>query len=155
MNFRFIEFLNLSTLLVFCLFLISCEKGDIEIFDSKPIFSSSLNGKWVLVNYWADWCPPCLKEMPELVDFANQNKDINVYAFNFDRLDIEDLDPQIKRFGVKIPSIISYPGDIWGMESPQTLPATYFINTEGVVVKSLFKPQTAETLNEILLEVRG
>jgi hypothetical protein len=93
--------------------------------------------------------------MPELVDFANQNTDINVYAFNFDQLEIEDLKPQIKRFGVDIPSMISNPGDIWGMESPQTLPATYFINTEGVVVKSLFKPQTAETLNAILSEVRN
>ena len=37
-------------LTLFCLFLISCEKGDIEIFDSKPIFSSSLNGEWILVN---------------------------------------------------------------------------------------------------------
>jgi hypothetical protein len=93
--------------------------------------------------------------MPELVDFANQNTDINVYAFNYDQLEIEDLEPQIKRFGVDIPSMLTYPGDIWGMESPQTLPATYFINTEGVVVKSLFKPQTAETLNAILSEVRN
>ena len=40
-------------LTLFCLFLVSCEKGDVEIFDSRPIFSSSLSGKWVLVNYWA------------------------------------------------------------------------------------------------------
>ena len=60
-------------LTLFCLFLISCEKGDIEIFDSKPIFSSSLNGEWILVNYWADWCPPCIKEIPEIVSFSKNN----------------------------------------------------------------------------------
>ena len=96
-------------LTLFCLFLISCEKGDIEIFDSKPIFSSSLNGKWVLVNYWADWCPPCIKEIPEIVSFTEKYPEVKVFAFNFDRLDAEDLRPQIKRFGITYPSMITHP----------------------------------------------
>ena len=145
--------LIISSLCILCL--IGCQKNDIEVHNGNNTSLSKLNESWLVINYWADWCPPCLKEMPELVDFANQNTDINVYAFNFDQLEIEDLEPQIKRFGVDIPSMISNPGDIWGMESPQTLPATYFINTEGVVVKSLFKPQTAETLNAILSEIRN
>ena len=141
---------------LFCLFLIiSCQKADIDLHNSKGMVSENLKGQWVMINYWADWCPPCLKEMPELVKFSNQNNDINVFAFNFDRLDIEDLDPQIKRFGVDIPSLISYPGEIWGIESPQTLPATYFINENGKVVRALFKPQTLETLNDVLSEVRN
>ena len=144
--------LIISSLCILCL--IGCQKNDIEVHNGDNTSLPKLTQSWLVINYWADWCPPCLKEMPELVEFANQNKDINVYAFNFDQLDIEDLDPQIKRFGVDIPSMLTYPGDIWGMESPQTLPATYFISTEGVVVKSLFKPQTAETLNVILSEVR-
>ena len=56
-----------------CLFFISCEQGDVEIFDSRPIFSSSFQGNWVLVNYWADWCPPCIKEIPELHKFMSNN----------------------------------------------------------------------------------
>ena len=93
-------------LTLFCLFLVSCEKGDIEIFDSRPIFSSSLSGKWVLVNYWADWCPPCIKEIPEIVSFSKKYPEVEVFAFNFDRLEAEDLRPQIKKFGIKYPSII-------------------------------------------------
>ena len=56
----------------------------------------------------------------------------------------------INKFGVDLPSILSHPRDIWGIESPATLPATYFINPEGEIVQSLFRPQTQESLEDIL-----
>ena len=130
--------------------IISCQKADIDIHNSKGMVSENLKGQWVMINYWADWCPPCLKEMPELVSFASANKDVQVFAFNFDQLDGEDLDYEINKFGVDIPSILTHPRDIWGIESPATLPATYFINPEGEIVQSLFRPQTQESLEDIL-----
>ena len=136
---------------LFCLILIiSCQKADIDLHNSKGMVSENLKGQWVMINYWADWCPPCLKEMPELVSFASANKDVQVFAFNFDQLDGEDLDYEINKFGVDIPSILTHPRDIWGIESPATLPATYFINPEGEIVQSLFRPQTQESLEDIL-----
>ena len=136
---------------LFCLFfIISCQKPDIDLHNSKDMFSENLKGQWVMINYWADWCPPCLKEMPELVSFASANKDVQVFAFNFDQLDGEDLDYEINKFGVDITSILTHPRDIWGIESPATLPATYFINPDGEIVQSLFRPQTQESLEDIL-----
>ena len=136
---------------LFCLFfIISCQKPDIDLHNSKDMFSENLKGQWVMINYWADWCPPCLKEMPELVSFASANKDVQVFAFNFDQLDGEALDYEINKFGVDIPSILTHPRDIWGIESPATLPATYFINPDGEIVQSLFRPQTQESLEDIL-----
>ncbi|MDC0873373.1 TlpA disulfide reductase family protein [Gammaproteobacteria bacterium] len=140
---------------LFCLILIiSCQKADIDLHNSKGMVSENLEGQWVMINYWADWCPPCLKEMPELVSFASANKDVQVFAFNFDQLDGEDLDYEINKFGVDIPSILTHPRDIWGIESPATLPATYFINPEGEIVQSLFRPQTQESLEDILRSLK-
>ena len=140
---------------LFCLILIiSCQKADIDLHNSKGMVSENLKGQWVMINYWADWCPPCLKEMPELVAFASANKDVQVFAFNFDQLDGEDLDYEINKFGVDLPSILSHPRDIWGIESPATLPATYFINPEGEIVQSLFRPQTQESLEGILRSLK-
>lgn len=136
--------------LIFLFVLFACQKADIDIHNADDMFSSELKGQWVMINYWADWCPSCIKEMPELVAFDRANNDVQVFAFNFDQLEGEDLTYEIKKFGVNISSILSHPRDIWGIESPATLPATYFINPKGELVQSLFRPQTQASLEEIL-----
>ena len=134
-----------------CLFIIfGCQKNDVEVFNGSNTSMEKLQGQWIVVNYWADWCAPCIKEIPELVEFANENSDILVYAYNFDELDSEDLAPVAKKFKVDIPSLISHPREIWGIETPPAVPATFFIDPNGVLVKSFFRPQTKDSLNSIL-----
>tara|TARA_E500000081_G_scaffold86622_1_gene87817 strand:- start:488 stop:940 length:453 start_codon:yes stop_codon:yes gene_type:complete len=127
-----------------------CQKNDIEVFNGSNTSMEKLQGQWIVVNYWADWCAPCIKEIPELVEFAHENSDILVYAYNFDELDVEDLAPIAKKFKVDIPSLISHPREIWGIETPPAVPATFFIDPNGVLVKSFFRPQTKDSLNTIL-----
>ena len=133
----------------------SCSSGDIDFNKANSQFKDDLDESWIVINYWADWCPPCLKEMPELVTFAESNPDIKVFAYNFDRLEPEYLDPLILRFGVDIPSITSHPREVWGIESPKILPATYFIKPGGEVVLSLLTPQTEVTLQRHFDSLQG
>ena len=143
--------MNNKIITFFCLILlVGCQNNDIEVLNGSDTSTEKMQGKWIVVNYWADWCAPCIKEIPELVEFAEENKDILVYAFNFDELDSEDLAPIAKKFKVDIPSLISHPREIWGIETPPAVPATFFINPKGVLVKSFFRPQTKDSLNEIL-----
>ena len=138
-----------------CIFILfGCQKNDIDVFNGKDTSLEKLKGQWVIVNYWADWCAPCIKELPELFEFAEENNDVLVYVFNFDELDAEDLASVAKRFNLKLPSLISHPREIWGIETPPAVPATFFINPEGVVVESLFRPQTKDSLNSILASIK-
>ena len=141
---------------LFCiLVLVSCQRNDIEVFNGSNTNINDLNGNWILINYWADWCAPCIKEIPELNDFAAENKNIKVYTFNFDELEIDDLKPIAKRFNIKVPSLVTHPRDIWGIATPPAVPATYFINPNGEISVSLFRPQTKDSLNKIYIELKN
>lgn len=141
---------------LFCiLVLVSCQRNDIEVFNGPNTNINDLNGNWILINYWADWCAPCIKEIPELNDFAAENKNIKVYTFNFDELEIDDLKPVAKKFNIKVPSLVTHPRDIWGIATPPAVPATYFINPNGEIAVSLFRPQTKDSLNTIYIELKN
>ena len=140
--------------LLFIFILFGCQKNDIEVFNGKNTSFEQLKGHWVVVNYWADWCAPCIKELPELFEFAEENPDVLVYVYNFDDLDSEDLAPVAKRFNLKLPSLITHPRDIWGIGTPPAVPATFFIDPNGQLIESLFRPQTKDSLNEILEAIK-
>ena len=144
-----IKIIQLLCLLV----ILGCQKNDIEVFNGANTNLANLNGNWVVINYWADWCAPCIKEIPELNEFASENKDLKVYTFNFDQLEIDDLEPIANRFNILVPSLITHPRDIWGIQTPPAVPATFFINPNGELSLSLFRPQTKDELNKIIVEL--
>ena len=140
---------------LFCLLIvISCQNNDIEIFNGPDTNLNKLNGNWIVINYWADWCAPCIKEIPELNEFAKENNDLLVFTFNFDQLDEDDLKPVAKKFNIEVPSIVTHPRDIWGIQTPPAVPATFFINPDGDLALSLFRPQTKDDLNKFFLDLK-
>ena len=136
-------------------FLCACSKPDYELFEGYKGNKSDFLGKWLVVNYWADWCPPCIKEIPEIVSFSKKYPEVEVFAFNFDRLEAEDLRPQIKKFGITYPSIITHPKTVWGIQTPKTLPATYFISPDGEIVFTSLKPQDEASLSLVYEDLQN
>ena len=65
------------------------------------------------------------------------------------------LRPQIKKFGIKYPSIITHPKTVWGIQTPKTLPATYFISPEGEIVFTSLKPQDEASLSLIYEDLQN
>ena len=129
----------------------SCSKPDLRVFEGDNVFLSDLKGKWIIFNYWADWCPPCIKEIPELNNLQrNYSNKLKVFLINFDMLEGEELNQQLKKFNVKVDSLLSDPSAIYKWVIPENLPVTFIINKNGDLEHTLVGPQTEEEIISLL-----
>ncbi|MFV0278972.1 MAG: TlpA family protein disulfide reductase [Parahaliea sp.] len=108
-----------------------------------------LRGQWVIVNYWASWCKPCVKEIPELNRLDADHADISVLGVNYDGLSGDELATQVRELGLAFP-VIDDPAARLGTPRPQVLPTSLILNPRGEVVATLVGPQTQESLLKII-----
>src|SRR6266436_6487871 len=94
------------------------------------------NGKVVLVNFWATWCPPCREEIPEMIALQSRYKDqLQIVAIS------EDDDPGVnvlkfaQQRGINYPIIMATPEVIAAYGGVPALPTTFVIDTQGRVVQ--------------------
>ena len=141
------KFIYLAIIFLF----FSCSKPDLRVFEGDNVFLSDLKGKWIIFNYWADWCPPCIKEIPELNNLQkNYSNKLKVFLINFDMLEGEELNQQLKKFNVKVDSLLSDPSTIYKWVIPENLPVTFIINKNGDLEHTLVGPQTEEEIISLL-----
>lgn len=98
---------------------------------------SQYKGKWVLVNYWATWCPPCLEEVPDLVNLYDQHKqrDLMVLGVVFDYKDINDVKAYVDDMLMSYPIVLGDDGVAEQIGKMDVLPTTFIYNPEGKLVK--------------------
>lgn len=104
-------------------------------------------GKWVIVNYWATWCVPCIKEMPDISRFVASHKNVAAIGLAFD--DSEPAD--IKAFVLKHPVVypvaqVTLDRPVKDFDEPRGLPTTWLISPDGKVAKRFVGPITPALL---------
>lgn len=104
------------------------------------------NGRWLVVNYWAEWCKPCIKEIPELNALDAKYPQVAVVGVNFDGETGDVLRQQIDRLGIAFPVLGEEPSAALGVPLPSVLPATFIFDPDGKLAHSLVGPQTLESL---------
>lgn len=109
---------------------------------------SGLRGSWAVINYWAEWCTPCIKEIPELNQLAQQYPELAVVGVNFDGTEGDELARQITQLGIAFPILAEDPADRLGIPRPAVLPTTLILDPEGKLANTLVGPQTLESLAE-------
>jgi thiol-disulfide isomerase/thioredoxin len=128
--------------------LAGCQKPSFTTASGQTLAWGELEGQWVLVNYWAEWCKPCLEEIPEL-NALDQDPDITVIGVNYDEVKGQALQDLGSRMGIRYTMIEDDPAPVLGWDTPVALPATMVLNPGGELVESRFGPQTEQQIREL------
>jgi thiol-disulfide isomerase/thioredoxin len=94
------------------------------------------NGKVVLVNFWATWCPPCREEIPELIALQKQFKDrLQIVGVSEDDDPPENVLKFSQQKGMNYPIVMATPELIAAYGGVAALPTTFVVDTQGRVVQ--------------------
>lgn len=96
---------------------------------------SQYRGKWVVVNYWATWCPPCVEEMPDLQNFHDDHKlkDAVVIGINSEDVSTEKLKTFLEDNFISYPIYVSEPSYKSALGTLPGMPTTFVLSPAGNV----------------------
>ena len=126
----------------------ACSPADFHFQDGSAGRYRDWLGKWVVINYWAEWCAPCRQEIPELNSLyrARDPQRLVVVGVNFDGIEGGDLSALIEKMKITYPVIVGAPAEHWGYPMPGVLPTSVLIAPDGTVATTLIGPQTRTSL---------
>ena len=112
---------------------------------------SDFRGEWVVVNYWATWCAPCRKEMPELSALHSERSDVTVLGLAYEDIEDSDFESFLETSPVTYPILkvdVYQPPEPFG--APRVLPTTIILDRAGRAVKDFIGPVTREAIEQFL-----
>ena len=103
------------------LFLAGCSADYGVDQDGRPVAAEQLDGHWLVVNYWADWCAPCRTEIPEMNRLAQvlEGQGGRVIGVNFDGLRDTELKKSADGMGIRFTVLADDPA----LQGPRGQPA--------------------------------
>ena len=124
----------------------------VKTIDGGTFDLAQQGGKWVIVNYWATWCSPCLKELPDISAYVTAHKDkVAAIGLAFEDSDKADIEKYLKAHPISYPvaqvDVMEPPKDF---DTPKGLPNTYVIAPDGHVAKAFTGPVTAKDLDAVI-----
>ncbi|MGH8214685.1 MAG: TlpA family protein disulfide reductase [Rhodanobacteraceae bacterium] len=116
--------------------------------DGKTFDLAAERGKWVIVNFWATWCSPCIAEMPAISKYVTTHKNVTAIGLAWDRSPRADIVKFAKGHPVDYPLAVVDPDHPpQGFPAPAALPATYLIAPDGTIAKHFLGPIDAKSLD--------
>ena len=131
---------------------------DLKDTSGQPQRLADLKGKWVVVNFWATWCAPCIKEIPDIAAFAKEQGDkvrVIGVALDWDETGKREADEaKVKSFAKKVG--LTYPLVLGTDASEKTfgrlkgMPTTFVYDPAGKLVFQKTGSVTKEMLTKIV-----
>ena len=116
--------------------------------DGSPLTLDGLRGKYVLLNFWASWCPPCRAEVPDLQALSERTAGGNLVVLGVNQQETPDVARQFaEEFGLSYPIVLDRDGEVSAAyRVAKGLPISVLIDPSGVVRKLYIGQIAAETL---------
>lgn len=115
---------------------------------------SELRDQWVIINFWATWCIPCVKEMPVLQEIHDQYTDLTVLGIN-QRETKDEIQSFSKEHKINFPILVNPSDQVLVDYNVIGLPQTLVVNPDGIIVWRQFGPVLSETFSETITEFLG
>ncbi|NCS65280.1 MAG: thioredoxin [Hydrogenophilales bacterium CG03_land_8_20_14_0_80_62_28] len=126
-----------KSLLGLCLLTLTGAALAFNLTDSKGRKHSlaGYQGKWVLVNFWATWCPPCRQEIPDLIALTKNNpKKLVVIGVAMDYKDPKEVVAFAQSANINYPIVLGDDKVVAQIGQITGLPTTYLYNPQGKMV---------------------
>lgn len=129
--------------------------GDVKNFtlkstDGKDVSLADYRGKVVLVDFWATWCPPCRKGIPDLVELQKQYGDkFVVIGITLDReKTLKDVVPFVESYKINYPVVYGTDEVINHFGGVEAIPTAFMLDQNGKVVSKHVGLQPKSVIEE-------
>jgi len=126
---------------------------ELETLEGKKVKLSDFQGKKVILNFWASWCPPCKAEIPHMQKYYEKfakedNFEIVAVNLTSQKETIKYVGKFVKTYEMTFPVLLDTEGEQMRAYEIYTIPTTYFLDTKGIIQKKVIGPVDQDSMRE-------
>ena len=124
----------------------------------EEVTLSELQGKKVVLNFWATWCPPCKAEMPHMQDYYEQyalkdNVEIIGVNLTYSNETVKRVQQFVESYKLTFPIVLEHTKEVSKQYEILTIPSTFMIDTEGKIQHQILGPLDTSALRDYVTSI--